>query len=187
VSINLADLDQFRKHPAPAGTDYPGMVVRLFSPDDDIHAAMVYVVEHTQVSLGAAMYGWDDEEVQQLFEKVWLDERLPTVLALDSSQAGGVHERVLLAALEQRLPPGTLGNDLVVGRSSKHAISHLKLIRSDDITIGGSTNLSTSGETLQNNEAIFVRSASYALETQAKIDLTASEMRVQMAARSAKQ
>ena len=183
MSINLSDLEQFRKHPAASGSDYPSAVVRLFAPDDDIHAAMVYVVERTQVSLGAAMYGWDDNEVQALFEKVWLDERLPTVLALDSSQAGGVHERVLLAALEAKLPPGTLGNDLVVGRSSKHAISHLKLIRSDDVTVGGSTNLSDSGEAKQNNEAIFIKSASYALETQAKIDLTRSEMAAQMAAK----
>lgn len=183
MSIDLSDLDQFRKHPAPSGTDYPGAVVRLFSPDDDVHGAMVYVIERTQVSLGAAMYGWDDEEIQALFAKVWVDERLPTVLALDSSQAGGVHERELLAQLEAKLPPGVLGSDLVIGRSRKHAISHLKLIRSDDITIGGSTNLSASGEGLQNNEAIFVRSASYALETQAKIDLTRAEMRAQMAAK----
>lgn len=186
MSINLSDLDQFRKHPAPAGTDYPAGVVRLFAPDDDIHAAMVYVVEHTQVSLGAAMYGWDDQEVQELFEHVWVDERLPVVLALDSSQAGGVHERTLLAQLEAKLPPGILGSDLVVGQSRKHAISHLKLIRSDDITIGGSTNLSDSGESKQNNEAIFVRSAAYALETQAKIALTAAEMRAQMDAAAAK-
>lgn len=184
MSVNLADLDQFRKHPQAEGTDYPASVIRLFSPDDDIHAAMIYVIERTQVSLGAAMYGWDDDEIQALFQKVWLDERLPTVLALDSSQAGGVHERVLLAQLEANLPAGTLGNDLVVGRSRKHAISHLKLIRSDDITIGGSTNLSDSGETKQNNEAVFIRSASYALETQAKIDLTAAEMREQMAAKA---
>lgn len=185
MSINLDALDQFRKHPAPSGTDYPAGVVRLFSPDDNIHAAMVYVVEHTQVSLGSAMYGWDDDEIQQLFQKVWLDERLPVVLALDSSQAGGVHERTLLAQLEAKLPAGTLGNELVIGRSRKHAISHLKLIRSDDITIGGSTNLSASGEGAQNNEAIFIRSASYALETQAKIDLTVAEMRAQMSAASA--
>lgn len=182
MSIDLADLDQFRKHPAHAGSDYPAGVVRLFAPDDDIHQALVHIVEHTQVSLAAAMYGWDDLEVQQLFAKVWIDERLPTMLALDSSQAGGVHERQLLQQLEQRLPPGVLGSDLVVGRSRRHAISHLKLIRSDDITVGGSTNLSDSGEAKQNNELIVIKSAAYALETQAKIDLTAAEMRAQMAA-----
>ena len=186
MSIDLRDLDQFRKHPVPAGTDYPVNVVRLFAPDDDIHAAMVYVAEHTQVSLASAMYGWDDDEIQQLFKKVWIDDRLPVVLALDSSQAGGVHERTLLADLEAALPAGTLGSELVIGRSRLHAISHLKLIRSDDITIGGSTNLSGSGEAKQNNEAIFIRSAAYALETQAKIDLTAAEMRAQMAAAAAK-
>lgn len=186
MSIDLSELAQFRKHPAPSGTDYPGAVVRLFAPDDDIHGAMVYVVEHTQVSLGAAMYGWDDQEIQDLFAKVWVDDHLPTVLALDSSQAGGVHERALLAQLEARLPAGVLGSDLAVGRSRKHAISHLKLIRSDDITIGGSTNLSDGGESAQNNEAIFIKSASYALETQAKIDLTLAEMRAQMQAKAAK-
>lgn len=183
VSISLADLDQFRKRPAPTGTDYPANVVRLFAPDDDTHAAMAYVVEHTQVSLGSAMYGWDDPEIQHLFAKVWVDERLPVLLALDSSQAGGVHEKALLAQLEAVLPPDAFGSSLVFGQSRLHAISHLKLIRSDDITIGGSTNLSAAGEAKQNNEAVFIKSASYALETQAKIELCASEMRAQMAAK----
>lgn len=183
MSVALADLDQFRKHPAPGGTDYPAGVARLFAPDDDIHGAMVYVVEHTQVSLGAAMYGWDDPEIQGLFAKIWIDEKLPVLVALDSVEAGGVHEHALLAQLEQLLPASAFGSTLVVGQSRLHAISHLKLIRSDDITIGGSTNLSAAGESKQNNEAIFIKSASYALETQAKIDLTAAEMRAQMLAK----
>jgi phosphatidylserine/phosphatidylglycerophosphate/cardiolipin synthase-like enzyme len=75
-----------------------------------------------------------------------------------------------------------IGNVVVIGHSSRGAISHDKMIVIDGlVTICGSTNLSTSGETLQNNEAVIVFDAVFAAEARARIDIVADEMRTQMA------
>lgn len=166
-----------RAWPFQAG--YPITVRRFFAPDDDVHGALMDVLGSAHMSVAAAMYGYDDDDVNALLLKHAHDPALPVQLALDKSQAGGVHERVLVA----EWPHDVIGNNLVIGTSRLHAISHLKLIVVDGLyTIGGSTNLSTSGESRQNNELIIVRDPVYAAESRAKIDLVHSEMTHQMAA-----
>ena len=161
------------------GEQYPANVRRFFAPDDLVHEALVSVVKSARVSIACAMYGWDDDELETLFLDAMNDERIPVTLCLDKSQAGGVHERALLA----KFPTEIIGNDVVIGQSRKHAISHLKLFVVDGLyTIGGSTNVSDSGETKQNNECVIIRDAVYAAETRAKIDLVHDEMRRQMEA-----
>lgn len=168
-------LARFRQT-APAH-GYPTNVQHLFAPVDRVHEALVLLCEGTTVSLAAAMYGWDDDQIDSLFRSKLEDEKIPVTLALDKTQAGGVHEKKILA----RWRPDLIGNVVVIGQSSKHAISHDKMIVVDGLlTVCGSTNLSDSGEAKQNNECVIVWDAVFAAEARARIDLIADEMRAQM-------
>lgn len=173
--LNWDSLDQFKK--GGFLKEYPTNLKRFFAPDDQIHFVILTVVKSATVSLAASFFGWDDDEINSLFMEAMMNERLPVQLALDKTQAGGVHEREIL----EKWPTQIIGNEIVIGQSRFHAINHLKLIVVDGLyTIGGSTNLSDSGEAKQNNELIVIRDAVYAAESRAKIDLCHSEMARQM-------
>jgi phosphatidylserine/phosphatidylglycerophosphate/cardiolipin synthase-like enzyme len=177
--VNLRDifdgLVKFRRSAPAAG--YPPNLQHLFAPVDDVHGALMQVCNAAQLSLAAAMYGWDDDQIDQLFQTKLGDDRIPVTLALDKTQAAGAHEKQILS----RWQPGLIGNAIVIGQSSKHAISHDKMIVVDGlVTITGSTNLSDSGERKQNNECLVVFDAVFAAEARARIDLIHSEMAAQM-------
>lgn len=170
-------LDQFRRDPAAHG--YPDNLHHLFAPIDRVHDALVSLIESSRLSLAAAMYGWDDDEIDQLFRSKLADENVPVTLALDKTQAAGKHAKQILA----RWHPDLIGNSVVIGRSSRGAISHDKMVVIDGlVTVCGSTNLSDSGESKQNNEALIVWDAVFAAEARARIDVIHNEMRAQMAA-----
>jgi phosphatidylserine/phosphatidylglycerophosphate/cardiolipin synthase-like enzyme len=170
-------LDAFRRV-APA-RGYPQNLRHLFAPVDRVHDALVALCDAAMVSVAAAMYGWDDDQIDALFRHKLEDEHVPVTLALDKTQAAGKHERAILS----RWRPELIGNVVVIGQSSKHAISHDKMIVLDGVlTVAGSTNLSAGGETRQNNECLIVWDAVFAAEARARIDTIASEMMMQMRA-----
>lgn len=174
-------LSSFKATPFPP--DYPGNVKHVFAPVDLVHEAFLSLLQCSDLSsLDASMYGWDDEQISDLFEHALLDENIPVTLCLDSSQAGGVHERAIIA----KYPAGEMGNQVVIGRSSKGAINHDKLIVINRlVTICGSTNLSAGGERKQNNEATIVLDRAFAGETVNRIQIIHGEMAAQMAAAKA--
>lgn len=163
-------------HLYPMG--YPQNIRRLFAPIDNVHGAIVAFCNACRVSLASAMYGWDDDEIDELFRNKLETDHIPVQLSLDKTQAAGVHERELL----KKWSADQVGNSVAIGRSSKGAISHTKLIVIDGIiTIQGSTNLSDSGESKQNNECTFILDPIFATETRARIDRIHDEMLMQMA------
>ena len=185
MSATLSDawgsLSQFKATPFPP--DYPDNVKHIFAPVDQVHEAFLALIQCTDLSsLHASMYGWDDDQISDLFQSALTTEHIPVVLCLDSSQAGGVHEKAIIA----KYPTGELGNQVVIGRSSKGAINHDKLIVINQlVTICGSTNLSAGGEGKQNNEATIVLDRAFAAETITRIMVIHSEMAQQMATASA--
>lgn len=157
---------------------YPQNIRRLFAPIDDIHRAITLFCRASRVSLCSAMYGWDDDEIDQIFRDALEQEHIFVSLSLDKQQAAGVHERELL----KKWSASEVGNSVAIGHSSKGAISHTKLIVIDGIiTIQGSTNLSTSGESKQNNECTFILDPVFAAETRSRVDIIHDEMLKQMA------
>jgi hypothetical protein len=173
-------LSQYKATPFPP--DYPSNAKHLFAPVDRVHEAFVALCGCSNLtSLDASMYGWDDLQIQELFETALLKERLPVTLCLDSSQAGGKHEKELLA----RWPGSEMGNDIVIGRSAKGAINHDKLIVVNRLlTICGSTNLSEGGEGKQNNEAVIIYDRAFAGEVVNRIQIIHAQMKAQMEART---
>ena len=136
--------------------------------------AVLGAAQHSVVIL---LYGYDDDEVQAVLESKLLDPEFFVQFTLDSSQAAGIHERTLLEKWHSDEP----GNSVAVGRSSRGAILHDKILVIDGLwVISGSTNLSTSGETLQANEAIVVQDPFIAAEVRAVIDVQHDSVLKQM-------
>jgi phosphatidylserine/phosphatidylglycerophosphate/cardiolipin synthase-like enzyme len=142
---DLTVLDQFALQPFAPGT--PSDRRTFYSPVDDVHGALLYVVKSAQRSIVIAMYGFDDDELAEAIKEKLTAENIYVQLTLDSSQAGGVHEKTLLAK------SGYPISSVAVGRSEKGAIMHLKEMVIDGvIMVTGSTNWSDGGERKQDNQ-----------------------------------
>lgn len=171
VLDDLSLLDVYRgkgkapgeRGPVPAG--YPVTQRTLFAPVDDVHAAIVDLVKAATSSVVCSMFGFDDDEIADVLREKLESEHVFVQLSLDSSQAGGVHERAILA--RENYPASMVA----IGRSEKSQILHTKAFILDGlVVIGGSTNLSASGEGLQANELKVVRDPLIAAEYRARLD-----------------
>jgi phosphatidylserine/phosphatidylglycerophosphate/cardiolipin synthase-like enzyme len=158
-------LDRFKRTPFPPG--YPANCQTFFSPVDDVHGVLVELLKSARNSAVICMYGFDDDEIADIIRSKMESEHLFVQLTLDKSQAGGAHEKALLA---KESYPAT---SIAIGHSERGAIVHLKCIVIDGIyTITGSTNLSTSGETKQSNALVVISDPYVAAEARARIDAT---------------
>ena len=152
--------------------EYPATARTFFAPYDRVHDVIMTVIHSAKTNLSVAMFGWDDSEVNDAILAAAQNEAIRVKVALDSSQAAGKGETPLLA----KWPQSDYLNSIVIGQSSKHAISHDKIIVADDCLITGSTNLSTSGVSKQNNECSVTWNSRKAVEGMLVIDRIFQEM-----------
>ena len=122
---------------------------------DNVHDILKHVLSRVSISLYLNMFGFDDDELNDILMKIALDDTVMMMVTLDKSQAGGKHEKALLDADRQHnlalfnthFVTKTHVQEFVIGQSATHQISHTKGFVADGRVAGeGSTNWSASGE-----------------------------------------
>lgn len=163
--------------------DYPTDRRTFYSPrDPGVHQVIVWTLLQAQHSIVFNVYGFDDDDAAAIIFKAARDPNMYVQGSLDKSQAGGVHERKLLAEA-----PDLIGASIAIGHSEKGAISHDKMLLVDGLyLVDGSTNWSTSGESLQDNQLTVDRDRARCAEARAIMDISHDDKLKQMAAAAAK-
>jgi phosphatidylserine/phosphatidylglycerophosphate/cardiolipin synthase-like enzyme len=156
---------------------WPPDVRSFFSPRDAcVPHVLQMIVSSAQDSVKVNMYGYDDDALDAILHSKAALPGFCFQMSLDKSQAGGVHEKALVAPWAS-----SLGTSVAVGTSVKSAISHLKVCIIDGLyVVSGSTNWSTSGETKQDNELVIHRNAALASRYGAVLDMNHAAMLTQM-------
>lgn len=173
--LAVTDLDQYKVRGVLTG--YPTNVRTFYSPIDDVHGVLKALIGSARHSIVVAMYGFDDDELADLLDRALKDPHMYVQISLDKSQAGGVHERDLLAKYAHEMT----GNSVAIGTSEKSAIMHRKMVIIDGLwRVSGSTNWSTSGETLQDNELTVLCDAVACTEARTILDIEHNKMLRQM-------
>ena len=126
------------------------------------------------------MYGYDDDELNAIIQQKVTDSHIYIQMSLDKSQAGGVHEKELLASWRNDL----IGNSIAIGESTRgRDLAHEDRDHRPGIyTVRGSTNWSLAGEQKQDNELTIHNNAVIAAKTRAELDRNHDAMLKQMAA-----
>ncbi len=176
VPLDWDHLASYAATAFPPGWDANAYV--FFSPrDPGVHQAIVDVVASAAHRVVVNMYGYDDDQVDKVLHGKAADPEITFWMNLDQSQAGGVHEKALLAAWAT-----AIGTSVAVGTSIKHAISHLKVCVVDGLyVISGSTNWSLSGEQAQDNQLTIERDPLKASRYESILLLNHAAMLAQMA------
>lgn len=179
MGLTVTDLDAF-KTTAPSPLLMPN-VRTFYSPQDNVHGALKAVLSSAQISVVVQMYGWDDDELASIIDGQLKNPLMHVQITLDRSQAGGVHEKALLQKYKHEMT----GNSVAIGTSERSAIVHRKMAIVDGCwRISGSTNWSTSGETLQDNELTVIYAPAECVEARAILDIEHDHALAQMQARA---
>jgi hypothetical protein len=145
LAFDLLDLQQYtlEKAYSPTASNHFHL---FFVGRDDVHDILKHVLSRVRVSLYLNMFGYDDDELNDILMAKALDPNVTMLITLDKSQAGGKHEKMLLDADKQH-ELAQFNTHFVIGQSATHQISHTKGFVADTKVGGeGSVNWSASGE-----------------------------------------
>jgi hypothetical protein len=143
--FNLLELQQYTKEKIYS-TDASKDFHLFYVGRDDVHDILKYVLSRVTVSLYLNMYGYDDDELNQILWAKALDPSVTMLITLDKSQSTSKHEKQLLDS-DIANNPTAYNTHFVVGTSATGQISHTKgFVADGKVAAEGSTNWSTSGE-----------------------------------------
>jgi hypothetical protein len=119
----------------------------FFVGRDDVHGVLKALLMQEKLALKLSMFGYDDDELNTVIMDMLKTPTTRVQVSLDKSQAGGVHERKILA-LDETLDPVGFANSVVICESATHQILHTKggVCVGTGVAFEGSTNWSASGE-----------------------------------------
>ena len=144
-TFTLAELAQFTYEGVYA-TDASVDFHLFYVGRDDVHGILKYLWSRVTVSAYLNMFGYDDEELNDLVMAVAENPLATAVYTLDKSQAGGKHERAILTS-DAAKDPAAFQTHFAIGSSATHQISHTKGgVLDGRVGFEGSTNWSSSGE-----------------------------------------
>lgn len=178
ATLTWDQLGQF-KEAGSFPADYPADTLKFYSPrDPGVHEIILWTLLQAKESIVFNVYGFDDDDAAKIIFDAARSPHLYVQGSLDKSQAGGVHERTLLAEAG-----ALIGTSIAIGHSEKGAISHDKLLLVDGLyLISGSTNWSVSGETKQDNELTLTKIRQLCSEARTVMDISHDDKLKQMSA-----
>ena len=113
---------------------------------DDVHGILDYLLSRITLSCVGNQFGYDDEALNAHVMAAAENPLVTTIVTLDRSQAGGVHEKTILAS-DAAADPVAFNAHFAILESSTGQISHTKgFVLDGRVGFEGSTNWSTSGE-----------------------------------------
>lgn len=143
--FELTDLQQFTREGVYSNTASKDFHL-FYVGRDNVHEILKYVLSRARVSLYLNMFGYDDDELNQIIMQKVMDPSVTVVITLDKSQSGGAHEKALLDQ-DKKQNLSDFNSHIVVGQSATHQISHTKgFVVDGKVGAEGSTNWSDSGE-----------------------------------------
>jgi hypothetical protein len=144
-TFDLQELQQYTQEKAYANNASRDFHL-FYVGRDDVHDILKHVLSRVSVSLYLNMFGYDDDELNDIIMSLVKDPHVAVVITLDKSQSGGAHEKALLDA-DRKLNLAGFNSHIAIGTSSTGQISHTKGFVADGKVGGeGSTNWSASGE-----------------------------------------
>ncbi len=170
-SLTWDELGQF-KAGGSFPDDYGIETLAFFSPNDPgVHDVILWALLQADQAIVFNVYGFDDDEFAAVIFAAAANPKCYVQGSLDKSQAGGVHEKKLL------VEAGALvGSSIAVGQSVHGAISHDKMLicqgAGGSWLVKGSTNWSTSGESLQDNELTITTNRAAIAEARTIMDIS---------------
>lgn len=144
-TFTLLDLQQYTQERAYSNTASKDFHL-FFVGRDDVHDVLKHILSRVSVSLYLNMFGFDDDELNDILMAKAMDPQITVLITLDKSQAGSVHEKRLLDS-DIAKDPVAFNTHFVIGQSATHQISHTKgFVADGKVGAEGSTNWSASGE-----------------------------------------
>jgi len=143
--FDLLDLQQYTREGSYSSTASKDFHL-FYVGRDDVHDILKHILSRASVSLYLNMFGFDDDELNDILMQQALDPSITMMITLDKSQSKGIHEKKLIESDIAR-NPSKFNTYFVIGESETHQISHTKGFVADGKVGGeGSTNWSASGE-----------------------------------------
>ncbi len=143
--FDLLDLQQYTQEKVYSTTASKDFHL-FYVGRDDVHGILKHVLSRVSVSLYLNMFGYDDDELNDILMHIAEDSTITMLVTLDKSQAGGKHEKQLLDKFRAK-NAAAFNTHVVIGQSGTHQISHTKGFVADGKVAGeGSTNWSVAGE-----------------------------------------